>query len=68
MTGETKPYKAIVAFVLSIVVLVWADLEGRENWGTLSFEDWTRIIVPALIVGVGTYITRNPAVTGRHQA
>jgi hypothetical protein len=68
MTGETKPYKAIVAFVLSIVVLVWADLEGRENWASLNFEDWTRIVVPALIVGVGTYLTRNPAVTGRHQA
>jgi hypothetical protein len=57
----TQPYKAVLAFVLSVVALVWADLQGKEEWGTLGFQDWVSIIVPAVLVAAGVWVIPNPA-------
>jgi hypothetical protein len=62
----TKPYKAYVATALALVGLIWANLNGVEDWGTLGFQDWVTFIVPAVLVFGGTYAVENPKRIRRH--
>lgn len=55
-----RPYKAYIAMALALLGLIWANLQGVEEWGTLSFQDWMTIVIPAILVFGGTYFVPNP--------
>ena len=57
-----RPYKAIAAGVLAFLGLLWANLQGVDNWSTLGFQDWVTIIVPTILTFGGTYFVSNPTV------
>lgn len=57
-----KPYKAIAALVVTFLGLLWANLEGKEQWDTLGFQDWVTIIVPTVLATAAVYGIRNPKV------
>ncbi len=57
-----KPYKAIAALVVTFIGLLWANLEGKEQWDTLGFQDWVTIVVPTVLATAAVYGIRNPKV------
>lgn len=57
-----RPYKAIAALVVTFLGLLWANLEGKESWGTLGFQDWVTIVVPTVLATAAVYGIRNPTV------
>lgn len=61
----TKPYKAVVAFVVLVIAALWNQLQGIENWGTLGFQDWVAIVVPVIIGTAAVYGISNPPTTSR---
>lgn len=62
MTVPTKPYKAIAAFVLTVVATMIATLQGRTELDTMKLIDWV-IVVGSALVTAGTVwgITNPPA-------
>ena len=64
-----RPYKAYVAAAFALLGLIWANLQGVEDWGTLDFQDWVTIVVPAVLVFGATYFVSNPTTyTPKHKA
>lgn len=55
-----RPWKAIVAFVLSFVVALSASVAGKETLEGLDVNGWLLIVLGALGTAAGTYLTRNP--------
>lgn len=60
-----KPWKAYAATAIAFLGLIWANLQGVESWGTLDFQDWVTIVVPAILTFGGTYMVSNPKVLNR---
>jgi hypothetical protein len=59
-----KPWKAVAAFLVSLVGLAWVSIEkagGLDEIDTLN--DWLAIHVPALLTAAAVYVVRNPKVT-----
>ena len=55
-----RPYKAIAAFVLTVLGLLWASLEGRDNLADMTVMEWLAIIVPTILTTGAVYGIRNP--------
>jgi hypothetical protein len=55
-----RPYKAYGTLVVTFLGLLWANLEGRETWGSLGFQDWATIVVPTILATAAVYGIRNP--------
>lgn len=58
-----RPYKAYAAAAIAFLGLLWANLQGVEDWGSLGFQDWMTIIVPTILTFGGTYLVQNPKTT-----
>lgn len=56
----TRPYKAVAAFVLTVLGLLWAALEGRDSLGDMSVMEWASIVVPVILTTGAVYGIRNP--------
>lgn len=60
MTPKTKPYKAIVSFVLAFLTALYATIQGRTDLNTMKVTDWLIVIIGAVVTAGGTYIITNP--------
>lgn len=50
------PYtKAIVAFAVTFIGTLWANLEGRDDLGSLNFQEWLTVIVPTVLSVAAVY-------------
>jgi hypothetical protein len=56
----TKPYKAVAAFVLTVLGLLWASLEGRDSLSNMTLMEWLAIIVPVILTTGTVYQVTNP--------
>lgn len=56
----TKPYKAVVAFVVTLLGTLWANLQGREDLATMGLIEWLTVIVPTVLASAAVYSTSNP--------
>lgn len=56
-----RPYKAIAAFVLTVLGLLWAALAGRDTLTDMSLMEWLSIIVPTILTTGAVYGISNPA-------
>lgn len=56
----TKPYKAVVTFLITFVGALYWSLQGRETLDSMSAAEWVLVIISALVVAGGAYITPNP--------
>lgn len=57
----TKPYKAIVGFVIAFLGALTATLQGRTDLGNMSVVDWLIILATAVVTAGGVYQVTNPA-------
>lgn len=57
-----RPYKAVAAFVLTLLGLLWASLEGRDNLDNMSLMEWLAIVVPVILTTGTVYGITNPKV------
>jgi hypothetical protein len=57
-----RPWKAIAAFVVTLLGTLWAALEGREDLGSLTLMGWLSIIIPTILGTAAVYGFRNPVV------
>ena len=57
-----RPWKAYAALVVAFIGLVWANLQGVEEWSSLDVQDWVTIIVPSVLTFGATYVVENPKV------
>jgi hypothetical protein len=57
-----KPWKSVMAFVLTFLGMVYVSIKGNDALADLSLQDWLAIIIPALITAGGTYMVKNPLV------
>lgn len=55
-----KPYKAVAAFVVTVLGLLWAALEGRDSLSNMTVMEWLSIIVPTVLTTAAVYGVRNP--------
>ncbi len=68
MNDTTQPYKAVIAFVLTFLAALAASLQGRQDrLGNMNASEWLFVVVGALVVAGGTYLTPNPAKTVRRR-
>lgn len=65
MYDPTKPYKAVVGFILSFATAVFVAVQGREDLETLSTVEWLVIFLGAFVTAAGVYATTNPPVGRR---
>ena len=56
-----KPWKAVAAFGLTVLGLLWASLQNADL-GSLGVEGWLAIIVPVILTTGTVYGLRNPKV------
>lgn len=56
----TKPYKAVVAFILAFVGSLLATVQGRTDLDTMKLIDWVIVIATALVTAGGVYQVTNP--------
>jgi hypothetical protein len=65
VTADPKrPYKAYAAGFLAFLGLLWANLQGTPDWGTLGVQDWLTILIPTILTFGATYVVANPLVPG----
>jgi len=58
---KTKPYKAVAAFLLTILGGVLASVAGKTSWGDFNSFQWFVIVATALFnAGVVWGITNPP--------
>lgn len=55
-----RPYKAIAAFVITVLGLLWANLAGRDTLGDMTAMEWLSIIVPTILTTGAVYGIQNP--------
>lgn len=55
-----RPYKAIAAFVITVLGLLWANLAGRDSLGDMTLMEWLTIIVPTILTTGAVYGVSNP--------
>ena len=58
-----KPYKAAVAFLITLLGTLWAALEGKDNLANMTVMEWASVIIPVILATAGVYGVRNPKVT-----
>jgi uncharacterized membrane protein YjjB (DUF3815 family) len=56
-----KPYKAIAAFVITFIGTLWANLNGRTDFNTMTFADWMTVVVPTILATAAVYGISNRA-------
>lgn len=56
----TKPYKAVVGFVLSFLAALLALVQDKTEFTDLTPLQWLIAVVSALVVSGGVYFTTNP--------
>jgi hypothetical protein len=56
----TKPYKAVLGFVLTFLGTLAATVQGRTDLDTMKPVDWAIVIISALVVAGGVYGITNP--------
>lgn len=56
----TKPYKAVLGFVLTFLATLVATVQGRTDLDTMKFIDWAIVVVSSLVVAGGVYGLTNP--------
>lgn len=57
---STKPYKAIVTFVLTFLAALLATVQGRTDLESMKAVDWLIVVVSAAVTAGAVYITPNP--------
>jgi hypothetical protein len=57
-----RPYKALVAFVLSFIVALSAAVAGKTDLDTMGWQGWLVVVLGALATAAATYLVRNPKV------
>ena len=57
------PYKAAVAFLITLLGTLWAALEGKDNLANMTVMEWASVIIPVILATAGVYGVRNPKVT-----
>lgn len=57
-----RPYKAVAAFFLTVLGLLWAALAGRDTLDNMSMMEWLSIIVPTILTTGAVYGIPNPKV------
>ena len=62
MIPATKPYKAVVTFVLTFLGALIASVQGRTDLDTLKPVDWMIIVGSAVVTAGAVYIVPNPPV------
>lgn len=60
--ADTKPYKAIAAFLLTFLATLLASIEGRPEIDGLKLLDWAIIVGSALVTSGTVYGITNPPV------
>lgn len=55
-----RPYKAVAAFFLTVLGLLWASLAGRDSLDNMALMEWLSIIVPTILTTGAVYGIRNP--------
>jgi hypothetical protein len=60
-----KPYKAVVAFVLSFLTALYATLQGRTDLDSMKAIDWLIVIMGAVVTAGGTYLVSNQPASGQ---
>ena len=58
-----RPYKAIFAFVVTVVGALAAALAGKDTFDNMSSMEWFIIVAFVIINTGGVYGIRNPKVT-----
>lgn len=56
----TKPYKAVVAFVLTFLGTLLASVQGRKEFSDLTTLEWLIVIGTALVTTGAVYGITNP--------
>jgi hypothetical protein len=60
VTPQTKPYKAILAFVFTFLGTLVATVQGRTDLDTMRVIDWAIVVVSAIVTAGGVYQITNP--------
>lgn len=60
---STKPYKAVVAFVLAFLTALYATLQGRTDIDTMKAMDWAIVVLGAVVTAGAVYAVSNPPTT-----
>lgn len=63
----TKPYKAIIAFVLAFLGALYTITADRTDLDTLGAKGWLTVILTAAITAGATYVVPNPAKGARRR-
>lgn len=59
----TQPVKAIVGGVITLLGLIWANVQANGGEAPHGLWEWVSIIVPALIAAGAVYGVTNPPKT-----
>jgi hypothetical protein len=54
-----KPYKAVVAFVLSFLTALYATLQGKTDLDSMGALDWLIVVMGAVVTAGATYVVSN---------
>lgn len=57
-----RPWKAVAAFLLTLLGTLWAALEGRDSLDNMSLMEWLSIVIPTVLTTGAVYGLRNPLV------
>jgi uncharacterized membrane protein YcaP (DUF421 family) len=57
---QTKPYKAVVAFVLTFLGTLLASVQGRKEFSDLTTLEWLIVVGTALVTTGAVYGITNP--------
>lgn len=58
----SRPYKAVVAFLGTFLVSLFAALQDKTELDTMSVNQWILVILGALVSAAVTYGVPNPIV------
>jgi hypothetical protein len=59
---KRRPWKAIASGVVTFIALVWANLDGRQDFGAITRDEWIGAVVGALVALGTVYGITNPLV------
>lgn len=57
-----RPYKAYAGAFVTLLGLLWASLEGRDDLGNMTLTEWLSVIVPTILTLATVYGVTNPKV------
>jgi hypothetical protein len=60
-----RPWKAYAGAFVTLLGLLWAALEGRDDLGNMTVMEWLSIIVPTILTFAAVYGIENPKVVRR---